>query len=211
MTCLVYLDDVVIYSSTQEEYVKHLHSVLESFRLHGLKLKPSKCEFFKEKIEYLGHSVSSKGVWPSRDNLKAIAKYPEPTMYTAIKGFIRLMGHYRCFIKDLATIADPLHEYARGDTAKKKKERVVLNEAARYAFHKLKKAVMSAPVLAYLDPNKEYLLQTDASRLGLGAVLSQKQTDGRYHPVAFSSRALHSAEVNYHSTKLEFFVHEVVQ
>ena len=125
-TCLVYLNDVVIYSSTQE-HIKHLHTVLECFRLHGLKLKPLKCELFKEKIEYLGHSVSSKDVWLSRNNLKAIAKYPEPTMYTAIKGFIRLMGHYRCFIKDFTKITDPLHEYVRGDTAKKKKERVVLN------------------------------------------------------------------------------------
>ena len=196
-TCLVYLNDAVIYSSTQDECVAHIFTVLEYFRLHRLKLKPLKYEFFKEKIEYLWHSVSLKGVWPSRDNLKAIAKYPEHIMYTAIKGFIRLVGHYRCFIKDFAKIADPLHEYARGDTAKKKKERVVLNEAARDAFHKLKKAVMSTPVLAYPDPNKEYLLKTDASKLVLGAVLSQKQADGRYHPVVFSIRALHGVEVNF--------------
>ena len=194
-TCLVYLNDVVIYSSTQEEHVEHLCAVLECFRLHRLKLKPLKCEFFKDKIEYLGHSVSLKGVWPSTDNLKTIPKYPEPTMYTAIKGFIRPMGHYRCFIKDFTKITDPLHEYVRGDTAKKKKERVVLNEAARDTFHKLKKALMSAPVLAYPDPNKEYLLETDASKLGLWAVLCQEQADGRYHPVAFGSRALHGAEV----------------
>ena len=99
---------------------------------------------------------------------------------------------------------DPLHEYARGDTAKKKKERMVLNGAARDAFHKVKKAVMSAPVLAYPDPNKEYLLKTDASKLGLGAGLSQKQADERYHPVTFGSRALHGVEVNYHGIKLEF-------
>ena len=101
-------------------------------------------------------------------------------------------------------MADPLHRYAHGDTVKKKKESVVLNEAVRNAFHQLKKAVMSTPVLAYPDPNKEYLLETDTSKLGLGAVLSQKQSDGRYHPMAFRSRALHGAEVNYHSTKLEF-------
>ena len=202
-TCLVYLNDVVIFSSTQEEHMDHLCTVLKCFRLCRLKLKPSKCAFFKGKIEYLGHSVSSRGVWPSRDNLKAITKYPEPMKYTTIKGFIRLKGYYRCFIKDFAKIADPLHEYARGDTVKKK-ERVVLNEAARDAFHKLKKAVMSTPVLAYPNPNKEYLLETDASKLGLGAVLSQKQVDGRYHPVAFSSQALHGAEVNYHSMKLKF-------
>ena len=154
----------------------------------------------------MGHSVLSKGMLPRRDNLKAIAKYPEPTMYTAIKGFIGLMGHYRCFIKDFAKIADPLHKYTRGDTAKKKKEWVVLNEVTRSAFHKLKKAVMSAPVLAYPEPIKEYLLEMDALKLGIGAVLSQKQSDGRYHLVAFGSRALHGVEVNYHSTKLKFLV-----
>ena len=100
-------------------------------------------------------------------------------MYTAIKGFISLIGHYRCFIKDFARIADPLHEYARGGTAKKKKEQVVLNKVARSTFHKLKKAVMSGPVLAYPDPNKEYLPETDALKLGLGAVLSQKQSGER--------------------------------
>ena len=81
---------------------------------------------------------------------------------------------------------------------------MVLNEVARDAFHQLKMAVMSAPVLAYPDPKKEYLLKMDASKLGLGAVLSQKQSNGRYHPAAFGSRALHGVEVNYHSTKLEF-------
>ena len=97
-----------------------------------------------------------------------------------------------------------MHEYAGGDTAKKKKEWVVLNKVARSAFHKLKKAVMSAPVLAYPDPNKEYLLKTDTLKLGPGAVLSQKQSNGRYHLAAFRSRALHGVEVNYHSTKLKF-------
>ena len=125
-------------------------------------------------------------------------------MYTAIKGFTGLVRHYRHFIKDFTKITDLLHKYVRGDTAKKKKDWVVLNEVARSAFHKLKKAVMSAPVLAYPDPNKEYLLKTNASKLGLGALLSQKQSDGRYHPVVFSSRALHGVEVNNNSMKLKF-------
>ena len=142
LTCLVYLDDVVTYLSTQEEHIKQLEAVLQWFQLQGLKLKPLKCEFFKEKIEYLGHSVLSKGVWPSRDNLKVIAKYPKPTTYTAIKGFVGLVGYYRRFIKDFARIADPLHEYACGDTMKKKKESVVLNEAVRNAFHQLKKKLL---------------------------------------------------------------------
>ena len=79
-----------------------------------------------------------------------------------------------------------------------------MNEAARNTFHQLKNIAISTPVLAYPDPNKEYLLETDASNLGLGAVLSRKKSDGRYHPMAFGSRALHGVEFNYHSTKLEF-------
>ena len=141
-------------------------------------------------------------MWPSRDNLKAITQIP--MTYTTIKGFVGMVGHYQHFVKDFTKIADPLHEYTHGDTAKRKKERVVLNEATRKAFHQLKKAVMRTPVLAYPDPNREYLLETDALRLGLGAMLSQKQSDGKYNPVAFGSRALHGVEANYHSTKLEF-------
>ena len=76
--------------------------------------------------------------------------------YTAIKGFVGMVGHYQHFIKDFVKIADPLYEYAHGDTTKKKKEQVVLNKAAKRAFHQLKKAVMSAPVLAYPDPNQEH-------------------------------------------------------
>ena len=90
-----------------------------------------------------------------------------------------------------------MHEYARGDTAKKKKEQVVLNEAARSAFHKLKKAVISSPVISYPDPNQSLETWTRP-------VLSHKQSNGRYHPVAFSSKAFHGVEVNYHSMKLKF-------
>ena len=204
LSCLVYLDDIVIYLSIQEEHIECLQAVIKCFWLYRLKLKPLKCVFFKEMFEYLWHSVSSKGMWPSRDNLKAITKYPKPTMYMAIKGFIRLVGHYRHFIKDFAKIVDPLHKYARSDTTKKKKEQVVLNEVTRNAFHQLKKAVMSTPVLASPDPNKEYLFEMDASKLGLGAMLSQKQSEGRYNPVAFRSRALHGTGVNYHSMKVKF-------
>ena len=118
--CFVYLDNVVIYSSTEEEHIKCLRAVLKHFRLHRLKLKPSKCEFFWEKIEYLEHSVLLKAVWPSRDNRKVIAKYPEPMTYTAIKGFVGMIGHYQCFIRDFTKIADPLH--AHGDATKRKKE-----------------------------------------------------------------------------------------
>ena len=131
-------------------------------------------------------------------------EYPELTTYTSIRGFIGIIGHYWQFIKHFAKITKPLHNYTRGDLHEKKKDLLTLNEEAKEAFNVLKKAVMTAPVLAYPDPNKEYLLEMDASKLGLGAVLSQKQLDGRYHPVAFGSQALRGAKHKYYSTKLGF-------
>ena len=147
-TSLVYLDDIMIYLSTQEEHLQHLQAVLEWFQLMDWSLSPPSVSSSKGKIKYLSH-------WKEYGQVGlAIAKYPEPTTCTAIKGFVGLVVHYRCFIKDFAQIVDPLHEYAHGETAKKKKERVVLNEAARNAFHWLKKAVMSTQVLFVQTPTK---------------------------------------------------------
>ena len=106
-------------------------------------------------------------------------EYPKPTTCTSICGFIGIVGHYCQFIKDFAKIAELLHDYTRGDLHKKKKASLTLNKEAKEAFKVMKKAIMTAPVLTYPDPNKEYLLQTDASELDLGAVLSQKQSDAR--------------------------------
>ena len=120
-TCLVYLDDIVIYSGMQEEHLDQLREVLEQFYLNGLKVKPSKCSFFQQKKEYLGHHISALGIWPSHDNLRAIVEYPEATTYTSIHGFIGIVGHYRQVIKDFAKIAEPLHDCRRGDLHEKKR------------------------------------------------------------------------------------------
>ena len=125
-------------------------------------------------------------------------------MYKEIQAFLGVAGHYRRFIKNYARIALPLTDYLKGDGSKKKKEGVVLNKEAVEAFNTLKHSVLSAPILVYPDPKKEYLLETDASCLDPGVVLSQHQEDGKYHPVAFGSRTLLPAETRYHSTKLEF-------
>ena len=183
----MYLDDIVIYSSTQEEHLDQLRELLEWFCLYGLKLKCLKCSFSQQEIEYLGHHVSAQEIWTSHNTLRMIEEYPELTTYTSVHGFIGIVRHYLWFIKDFAKITEPLHDYMRGDLHKKKKESLTLNKEAKEAFNILKKAAMIAPVLTYPDPNKEYLLEMDASKLGLGAVLLQKQSDGRYHPAAFGS------------------------
>ena len=178
--------------------------VFDHLREHGLKLKPSKCEVFKSEINYLAHHVSQKGVLPSKKNLESIAQYPPPDMYTKVKSFVGLVGHYRRFIKGFAKIAAPLYDLTSGDNKDKKSEHVDLSPKAHEAFDRLKAACLQAPILAFPDFNKPFLLEMDASGRGLGAVLSQKQADGRYHPIAYASRVMNETEQRYHSNKQEF-------
>ena len=191
-----------MFSQTTEEHLHKLHIVFDQLREYNLKLKPSKCSLFKEEINYLAHRVSKQGVWPSDANLKANAECSLPQTYTEICAFLGLIGHYRQFIKGFAWITQPLNEHLAGEGASRKL--VSLSEDALEAFQALKQASMSSPILAFADYAKDFILKTDASKEELGAVLSQKQTDGCYHLVTYGSRALTAHEKNYHFTKLKF-------
>ena len=125
--CLIYLDDVIVFSKTPEEHLWRMHVFFDHLQEHGLKLKPSKCDVFKSKINYLAHHVSRKGVLPLKKNLESIAQYPPPDMYTKVKSFVGLVGHYRHFIKGFAKIAAPLYDLTSGDNKDKKSEHVDLS------------------------------------------------------------------------------------
>ena len=202
--CLIYLDDVIIFSRTEEEHLERMRVVFDRFREHGLKLKPSKCEVFKTEINYLAHHVSKRGVLPSKKNLEAIAQCPPSDTYTKVKSFVGLVGHYRRFIKGFDNIATPLYDLTSGENKDKKSEHLDLPQEAQEAFDRLKVACLQAPILAFPDFDKPFLLETDASGKGLGAVLSQKQSDGRYHPIAYASCIMNETEQRYHSNKQEF-------
>ena len=202
--CLIYLDDVIVFSDMPEEHLQRMRVVFNHLREHGLKLKPSKCEVFKLEINYLAHHVSWKGVLPSKKNLESIAQCPPPDTYTKVKSFMGLVGHYRHFIKGFAKIAAPLYDLTSGNNKDKKSEHVDLSPKASEAFDCLKATCLQAPILAFPHFNKPFLLQTDAFRRGLGAVLSQKQADGRYHPIAYASHVMNETEQRYHSNKQEF-------
>ena len=133
-----------------------------------------KCSLFREEIDYLAHKVSKEGIRPSNINVRAITEYAPPQTYTEIRAFLGLVGHYICFIKGFAQIAQPLNEHLAGEGASQKLERVSLLEEALKAFEELKQACMQVPVLAFTDYTKDFLLETDASKEGLGAVLSPK-------------------------------------
>ena len=202
--CLIYLDDVIVFFEMPEEHLPRMCVVFDHLREHGLKLKPSRCEVFKSEINYLAHHVSQKGVLPSTKNLESIAQCPPPDTYTKVKSFIGLVGHYRHFIKGFSKIPAPLYNLTSGDNKDKKSEHVNLSPEALEAFDHLKAACLQAPILAFPDFNKPFLLETDASRRGLGAVLSQKQADGWYHPITYASRVMNETKQRYHSNKQEF-------
>ena len=159
---------------------------------------------FKSEINYLAHHVSQKGFLPLKKNLESIAQCPPPDMYTKVKSFVGLVSHYRCFIKGFANIAAPLYDLTSSDNKDKKSEHVDLSPEALEAFDCLKAACLQAPILAFPDFNRPFLLERDASGKGLGAVLSQKQADGRYHPITCASRVMNKTEERYHSNKQEF-------
>ena len=148
--------------------------------------------------------MSKRGVLPSKKNLEAITQCPPLDTYTKVKSFVGLVGHYRRFIKGFANIAAPLYDLTSGENKDKKSEHLDLPQEACKAFDRLKAACLQAPILAFSDFGKPFLLETDASGKGLGAVLLQKQSDGWYHPIAYASHIMTETEQRYHSNKQEF-------
>ena len=185
----------------EEEHLECLRMVFKRFCEFNLKLKPLKCSFFQLEIVYLAHHTSWRGILPSWKNVWAMQEFPMPKTYTQVCVFCGLAGHYRRFIKRFANIAHPLYDMLGKEV---KMGPVDLPPKAWEVVAILKGKVQSAPVLVFPDFEKPFLLETDASKEGLGVVHSQKQSNGRYHPIALGSHSLTPAEKNYHSSKLEF-------
>ena len=205
--CIVYLDDIIIFSDTKEEHLKRLEAVFQKLHAAGLKWKPSKCFFFREEIEYLGHVVSGKGISTNPKKVEAVAKWPTPQTVYDVRSFLGFVGYYRRFIRNFSKIAKPIREVITGleNQSKRsaKKTFVEWTEAADSAFEHLKKLCISTPILAYPDYKLPFVLHTDSSSEGLGAVLYQKQ-NGKLRVIAYASRSVSKSESHYPAHKLEF-------
>ena len=202
--CIIYLDDIIVFSKTPEEHLQCLRGVFTKLASAGLKLKPSKCEFFKKKITYLGYVVSEDGIESDPKKTEAVRNWPVPKTVTEVRGFLGFTNQYRKFIPKYAQKAAPLNELISGENSKKKRKPAGWNSRAQKAFEELKELCCSAPILAYANYEKKFKIHTDASDLGLGAVLYQEDENGKDRVIAYASRSLNPAEKNYPAHKLEF-------
>ena len=195
-TCLVYLDDIVVFSNGFDQHLERLGEVLGRLIAAGLKVKPSKCQLARREVGFLGHVVSHRGVSTDPEKIVAVEGWPAPGNVTEVRSFLGLAGYYRAFVPDFATIAKPLSSLAE------KGKTFSWTEECTQAFEALKRKLVEAPILAFPQEEGGLVLDTDASDTGLGAVLSQEQ-DGMERVLAYGSRTLSKPEKNYCVTRRE--------
>lgn len=199
-SCLVYLDDIIVFSRSAEDHVGHLREVFEALQGAGLSLKAKKCHFFQEEVEYLGHVVGRGHLKVQDKNIRGLEEASPPRCKKDLRSFLGMCNVYRRFVKDYARIARPL----AAKTSTRLPDRWDhLTEEEAQSFEELKRRLISAPILSLPRREGEYTLDTDASAEQIGAVLLQSQPDGTPRPVGYWSRSLTPAERNYSTTERE--------
>ena len=193
---LIYLDDIIIMSQDHESHFKRLDIVFSKLQEAGLKMKPSKCELFKSEVLFLGHIVGQDGIKPNPDTTKAVEDWKTISNVKEIMSFLGLCFYYRSFIKNFSHIAAPLTKLTRKNVT------FYWDDVCEEAFKELKRQLCTAPVLAYPKPGIEYILDTDASDVGIAAVLSQVQ-DGKEWVIAYGSKRLSKEQERYSVTRRE--------
>jgi hypothetical protein len=202
--CVVYLDDILIFSKDEREHIDHVCQVLNRLRQHRLYAKLSKCHFSVRQAEFLGYIISASGVSMESSRIAAISEWPIPQTFQQVQVFLGFANFYRRFIAGFSAIAKPLTGLLKGSKKGKKSGRLEWGPEEQLAFDQLKAAFVSAPVLRHFDPSRPIRVETDASGFAIAGILSQPgewpAKDGAktvWHPVAFYSRKLESAELNY--------------
>jgi len=205
--CLIYLDDLIIFSDSFEQHLERLDLILETLHSANLKLAPEKCFFFKPEIKFLGHVVSEQGIHTDPEKIDKVVNWPVPQNSDELRSFLAFAGYYRRFIKDFSRVTRPLSELLPPTSTKKgqKKSKVEWRwtENEQHVFEHIKELLSTPPILGYPDFTLPFELHTDASTKALGAILYQEQ-NGQKKVISYASRVLNKSEKNYSAFKLEF-------
>ena len=194
---LVYIDDILIFSQNFDKHLEHLGQVFQNLRAANLKIHPGKCKFAAKEVKYLGHIVSRHGIKVDPSKYSAIETYPVPKNVRNVRAFLGVAQFYRKYIKGFAQIALPLNKLLRKDV------KFEWSEDCNKAFQTLKTALITAPVLAFPQFDKPFILAVDSSDESIGYVLSQLDANGKEHPIAYGGRALRNEELRWHITDKE--------
>ena len=194
--CLPHLDDNFIFSSTPEEHLERLRLVFQRFRAHNSKINPDKCDFFRMKLQFLGHIVSKDGLVVDPSKIGAVKKIPVPRSQTEVKSFLGLASYYRRFVPKFTEIARPLHKASETST------KFEWPPEAQDAFESLKLKLTSTPILAFPCLKEPFILYTDASQIAMGAVLAQVQ-DGKERAICYTSKSLSKSQTKCSATRRE--------
>jgi len=197
--CQVFIDDIVVHGVNLADFAESLRLVLERLRQFGLRLKAAKCRFGLSQVEYLGHIVCGEGIALSDERKRAVAEVAVPTNTAQVRAFVGLANYFRDFIPAFATLARPLTALCST------KVQFCWGDGEQRAFDALKQAILRAPMLSHLDYDDEVILRTDASQVGIGGVLLQRDRAGRERPVCFISRAFTPAESRWSTIEQESF------
>ena len=198
--CLAYLDDVIVYSHHHSQHLRDLRAVFERLRVAGLKLKPSKCQLFRDEVLYLGHVVNATGVSPDPATLRVLSTWPVPETVRDVQSFLGFINFYAEFVPNSTQLTAPLYSLTVG---KKGTDQVSLNADELAVFQSHKRALSSGPQLAHPDLSKQFVVHPDASKFAVGAVLLHRSDDGIESPISFVSKKLLSPQQNYSTFERE--------
>jgi len=190
---LAYMDDILIYTDTEERHNNMVREVLKRLQGNGLAVSPEKCIWKTHEVEFLSYIIGQEGIKMSKEKVEAVLSWQRPNSLTEVQSFLRFANFYQRFIQDYSPVARPLMELTKKEAGKE----WAWNPEAETAFKELKQRFTTVPVLAHFDAAKPVIIETDALDFAIGAVLSQRDEENRLHPVAFHSRKFQPAEINY--------------
>ncbi len=203
--CVVYLDDVLVYSESEDLHWEHVRKVLRALLEYRLYAKLSKCAFNRSEVTFLGFVVNQRGIQMEQSRIDAITEWPEPESAKDILVFLGFAGFYRRFVKGFSQIAAPLTDLTKGGKKGEARPPFTFGEEARKAFETLKRVFTTAPILEHYNWEAALRMETDASKAGAGGVLSQMGKDGQWHPIAFFSYKFKGAETRWDTHDKELY------
>ena len=202
--CEQYIDDILIYASSEEEFLERIECLFKRFREFNITLNPSKCTFGVRKITFLGHDIDQHGIVIASDKIKKVMDFPEPRLWGQLKSFIGVVNYFHQFIPNQSMILKPLNTLISNYSKRVKNKPVEWTEEGKNAFKQIKDLIFNCPKLYFLNMTDKIVLMTDASDYGVGAYLYQ-EVEGNHQPIVFLSRSLKKSELNWSTIEKEAY------